>query len=1401
MKKRKHLAVGLAAMALFAQTAPTMPVTYAQTMSQAFMEEKIDILKQEMLSQGIVHTEKQITNFKSESGVKQRINIIEADLQNPNVKMMTSKALDAVVAMDSVPSQAKREMFKGHDVVAATNADMFSMTTGINMTTQIKDGNLLINNCDAEAIRKFPVFGIDATNKPFIDSVSVEGTLTAGSETIQLDMMNRNENSDNKIVAYNQLLNQKKKLTYNTNIPYLANGAMAVVRGVKNATHLKAGDIYGGTIENVYDKMEQIDIPEDAIVIAGYGSKADWIRTHLKAGNKLSFQWNIYKGENRQLANGVQEATGSHSWIVQNGTEVSTDKLIADYGQSFVTQRNARTAIGITKDHKVIAVTIDKGSAQFADSTGVSLPELATIMKEAGAVAAVNLDGGGSTEMVTRLKGTSTLVTANHPSDGNSRPVTNALLFVNLAARTGDVGEVIIDKPITMYKGASYTFSYRATDANGNPLSSAVRPVSWKASFGTIAQDGSFTAPSAAGSGTVSALVDGVEGKADVEVVDQVDSITLKDQGTVVLQPGQMKTFAFTAMKDGKQVVIDGNAATWSIDKEVGTLSKDGTLIVNSDIIAGTTATVTLKVGEIEKQIPLMLGLKDIKLDDFEHGDISQYTTNKNFVKSYDISIANDIAKSGSKSLKLDYNYGGWTTGNGAMYMIPKGDLSTNIMPKTIGMWVYGDGKAPWLRAIIKDGSNANKTINLAPRVDWIGWKYVEAPIDPSWTLPLKVSQIYAVEVDKTNQGNPNYKGAIYFDDIRFVYTNEEDMIGPTFTSIKPEKSAVYSQDVEFSAVLRDDKTGVDASSIQMMVDGAKVTPAYDAATGKVSYSLKGLTEGTHTVTVEARDFAGNVAVPALTKTIQVDLSEDTEKPVITSVTPTATAREKTATPRITFKLTDEKSGIDASSIRVAIDGKIHPVTYDEQTGWGYTFAQEALPNGSYTFTVQAKDKKGNALEPLQRTFQVEALPQPKRKDRFNITLIPDTHVSEFAKPIFMRAAQDDSDFIIHMGDMVDQSSAAEWAQVKQDIGLLGSKPFLTVPGNHESFQGNLNEYMNTFGSPTYHLTYGNTLVIGLNTSFGQSITTSDSTQFAYLEQVLAQNKQKNVLVVTHNTTKDRFGTLHELDTEDAARFETILGNYKAAHPDVDIDVVFGHLHVLDQWEKDGVTYTVTGNAAAKGYVSNAVGNMHGTGEIEVTSKGMEYHFNPFVSNVRILDEALDRTGTLKLADGAKRQLNLFGDFREVSSNYILPISQFEAVDVTWKSSNPRVASIDENGQVTAHKQGKTKITAESGGKSTTITIEVVQPSSIKPVSISVTPHKDTITQGDVVFFQTTVTDMYGTQFAVRSGEFEWSSSDPSIADVNSIGFVKTRKPGTAVISYEFQGRTGTFPLIVLPKK
>jgi exopolysaccharide biosynthesis protein len=79
------------------------------------------------------------------------------------------------------------------------------------------------------------------------------------------------------------------------------------------------------------------------------------------------------------------------------------------FGYAWAEQRQPRTMAGIDRDGRLLLVTVD--GRQPGTSEGVTIEEGARLMRELGAIDAMNLDGGGSSAMA--VDG----MLVNHPSD------------------------------------------------------------------------------------------------------------------------------------------------------------------------------------------------------------------------------------------------------------------------------------------------------------------------------------------------------------------------------------------------------------------------------------------------------------------------------------------------------------------------------------------------------------------------------------------------------------------------------------------------------------------------------------------------------------------------------------------------------------------------------------------------------------------------------------------------------------------------------------------------------------------------------------------------------------------------------------------------------------------------
>jgi hypothetical protein len=149
--------------------------------------------------------------------------------------------------------------------------------------------------------------------------------------------------------------------------------------------------------------------------------------------------------------------------------------------------------------------------------------------------------------------------------------------------------------------------------------------------------------------------------------------------------------------------------------------------------------------------------------------------------------------------------------------------------------------------------------------------------------------------------------------------------------------------------------TVTDASSttVQCKLDAG----AFGACTTSTSYALSGLGQGSHTITIQATDAAGNTGSTSRTWTV------DTVNPVVSITSgPAAASFSNTASPTFGFSATDT----NLSTVQCKLDaGAFGACTTST------TYALSGLSDGSHTITIQATDLAGNTAS-ATRTWTVD---------------------------------------------------------------------------------------------------------------------------------------------------------------------------------------------------------------------------------------------------------------------------------------------------------------------------------------------------------------------------------------------------------------------------------------------
>ena len=130
----------------------------------------------------------------------------------------------------------------------------------------------------------------------------------------------------------------------------------------------------------------------------------------------------------RNIEHGYKKKTGT---VLASGPLILQNSHFADWSacdKDFIDTKHPRSAIATTKDKRVLLITVDGRS--LGNAIGMSIPELAHLIKTLGGKTALNLDGGGSTTLY--LNGN----ILNHPCDNRQfdhegeRHIPNMVYFI-----------------------------------------------------------------------------------------------------------------------------------------------------------------------------------------------------------------------------------------------------------------------------------------------------------------------------------------------------------------------------------------------------------------------------------------------------------------------------------------------------------------------------------------------------------------------------------------------------------------------------------------------------------------------------------------------------------------------------------------------------------------------------------------------------------------------------------------------------------------------------------------------------------------------------------------------------------------------------------------------------------
>lgn len=783
--------------------------------------------------------------FAMDSGRgKQKIHFVEFDPAQTNLELQAGTKDGYVYGMKTVTEMAAFADKAGNRVIAGINADFFDISgnaTGVPNGIFMNEGRIL-NSASASY-----AFGIKEDGTTVYGKLALSKSVTINGVTTELTHINRFR-ALNQLVLYTTDYNPTTKTSN---------------EGDELLLQIKEGDVRSGStmlfeVLAVAHNQGNAPIGEGQAVLSASGT-AQSVLAGVQVGDELSASFAL-----DPLWQDVKVAVGGQGPLIKDGV------VQTGVGPAGV---HPRTAIGTKADGSIVMFEIDGRSPGFSE--GVETEELAQILADIGVVDAMNLDGGGSSTLIAKLPGSSKAEMLNRGSDGAERKTGNGLLLVNKAPELSTAAHIAVQPSAErVLAGSSISFSGYGIDANGHPAPLA-DAITWEADeqLGAMGADGRLHAANEAARGLVKASSGDVSGTAEIEVVDSIDELIMPDASRSFTSGASLQ-LSVTAMRAGQVIQADTGSFEWSIEGDIGTITEEGLFTATDS--NGVAGKIVVSYGGVSTSMDVSVGLPPVMLEDFENG-LEKYMKTSGAAYKY-VSASNetdqDYVRSGSHSLKLEYDFTGTTGTSGAYLTATAGNyLQVPGYPEKISMWVYGDGKQHWLRGQFRDGDNKKFAVDYtdaAIGVDWVGWKYIEVDIPKGKKLPLSMDM--PVRYMETSN-NKKDAGAIYVDDIRVLYgPSNDDILPPVIKNIVPDAGTMVkdahpdisfiAEDEGYDAATSPGTTLIDPESIRVYLDGELVEHGLYPPQGRVTYKpVAPLAEGRHRVKAAVRDMSGNQTI------------------------------------------------------------------------------------------------------------------------------------------------------------------------------------------------------------------------------------------------------------------------------------------------------------------------------------------------------------------------------------------------------------------------------------------------------------------------------------------------------------------------------------------------------------
>lgn len=664
------------------------------------------------IADGITLTK--VKSFYSDHNIS--YSYIKADLSNPNVALKLLTPYSGADKLDTVGNLAVS--YPG--TVAALNADFFSTVSGskaLSLGIEIQDGHMLTSPINPDTM----------------------ATVYENDGVVDMGYLGFNVMVVAPNWQYAPIAHINKHTTYYGSILMYTsdfNGGYSPAPGGEVLEVV----VDNGVITEFRRNMPSVKIPENGCVFVVSEGSTMFFANNFAVGDPVKLDYYVTPD-----ILSSDTAFGGGAMLVSDGVPVqSFSHVISGY--------NPRSAIGIDESGQTLYLVAVNGRA--TESRGMSMSELASLMASLGCYKAVNLDGGGSTNMVASTIWAKNIHTVNTPSE--NRRVVNAVGLTYSAEEGSPFAIALEADDNAVFIGQSTGISSAVYDENKRPVSGEI---TWYSTNGTMT--GSTFTGNAQGQATITAMCEGAAGTVNVYVIDEIAGI--ESTPSYSLSVGERASVPLTVYDSAGHRCTVTNYAPFSFSSSNPSVAyvENGTLYA----VANGSTVISIEKNGAVYNAAVTVGYTSYEFyDGFEElsGSFSSYPA---YVGG-DWSVTGELANSGSYSGMLYYDFTAETSDTKAAYYTLSEPVMLSNEEDTVSVRVkLPSGYAHSLKALCTDKNGDVLYLPLEAQGDGDGFVTYKATVPSNALRPVSLSRLYAVAL----AGEAADEGVIYFDDLSFT--------------------------------------------------------------------------------------------------------------------------------------------------------------------------------------------------------------------------------------------------------------------------------------------------------------------------------------------------------------------------------------------------------------------------------------------------------------------------------------------------------------------------------------------------------------------------------------------------------------------------------------------------------